>query len=88
MAGLRLRTRRLFLDRRAYRRRRMIEATRLVPALMALAVVLPPIWLPARFSFAGGTLWLALVWLAAILATAALNRAIGATRPAEDEDDA
>ncbi|MTH36420.1 hypothetical protein GL279_17655 [Paracoccus limosus] len=88
MAGLRLRTRRLFLDRRAYRRRRMIEATRLVPVLLALAVVLPPLWLPQRFSFAGGTLWLAVGWLTAIVATAALNRAIGAIPVTEDEDDA
>ena len=88
MAGVRLRTRRLFLDRRAYRQRRMIEATRLVPVLMAVAVILPPLWLPQRFSFASGTLWLAGCWLVSIVVTAALNHAIGAIPVPEDEDDA
>ncbi|SMO66339.1 hypothetical protein [Paracoccus laeviglucosivorans] len=86
---MRPRSRRLFLGRTAYRRRRMIEATRLVPVIFALLVLLPPIWLPARFSFAAGTIWLACGWSLTILATALLHRAIGWSEDApEDDDDA
>ncbi|WP_018000187.1 hypothetical protein [Paracoccus sp. N5] len=84
---MRLRPPRLFLGRAAYRRRRLAEATRLVPVLLAALVLIPPIWLPQHFSYARGAVWLAVAWALAILATAALHRALG--RPsAEDEDDA
>ncbi|MFT4015266.1 MAG: hypothetical protein QM682_18130 [Paracoccus sp. (in: a-proteobacteria)] len=79
--------RRLFLGRNAYRRRRMIEATRILPLVFALAVLLPPIWMPQRFSFGAGVLWLALGWLATILITALLHRAIGRAPPDEEEAD-
>lgn len=85
---MKLRTRRLFLGREAYRRRRMIEATRLLPIVFALLVLLPPIWLPQQFSFSTGTLWLATGWIATIAITAWLHRAIGHARAAEDDDDA
>lgn len=86
---MKLRTRRLFLGRQAYRRRRMIDATRLLPIAFAIIVVLPPIWLPARFSFATGTLWLACGWMLTIAVTAALHRAIGGSGAlSEDDDDA
>lgn len=86
---MRLRTRRLFLDRAAYRRRRLIDAARMLPFVLALAVLVPPMWLPRHFSFGTGTLWLALGWIAVIAATAALHRAIGPARAApEDDDDA
>ncbi|WP_423210476.1 hypothetical protein [Paracoccus yeei] len=86
---MRLRTRRLFLDRAAYRRRRLIDATRMLPFALALVVLVPPVWLPHHFSFAAGTLWLALGWIATIAVTAALHHAIGPARAApEDEDDA
>ena len=74
---MRLRTRRLFLDRAAYRRRRLIDATRMLPFALALVVLVPPVWLPHHFSFATGTLWLALGWIATIAVTAALHHAIG-----------
>jgi len=84
---MRLGARRLFLGQRAYRRRRMIDATRIVPVAFALLVLVPPIWRPQIFSFATGALWLALGWLATILVTAALHHAIGETAEAADEDD-
>lgn len=84
---MRLRGPRLFLGRAAYRRRRLIDATRLVPVAFAAAVLLPLVWLPERFSFATGTLWLAGGWSVTILATALLHHAIGRDSP-EDEDDA
>lgn len=85
---LRLRTRRLFLGRTAYRRRRMIEATRILPLVFAVIVLLPPVWLPQRFSYATGALWLACGWLGTIAATLLLHRAIGRGPGAEDDDDA
>ncbi|MTH77360.1 hypothetical protein [Paracoccus aestuariivivens] len=78
-------TRRLFLGREAYRRRRMIDATRILPVVLAVVVLLPMVWLPRQFSFATGALWLGFGWLATILVTALLHRAIGST--AEDDDD-
>lgn len=84
---MRLRTRRLFLGRDAYRRRRLGDATRVVPVLFALLVLVPPIWLPQHFSYARGALWLVAGWSGTIALTAALHWALG--RPqAEDEDDA
>ncbi|MDS9468633.1 hypothetical protein RGQ15_13775 [Paracoccus sp. MBLB3053] len=84
---MKLRTRRLFLGREGYHRRRMIDATRIMPVVFAIFVLLPPVWLPQKFSFATGTVWLALGWLATIALTAALHRAIGPIRPAEEDDD-
>lgn len=84
---MRLRAPRLFLGRPAYRRRRLAEATRLVPVLFAVLAVIPPIWLPQYFSYARGAVWLATCWALAIAATALLHRALG-HRSAEDEDDA
>ncbi|HWL56428.1 MAG TPA: hypothetical protein VNQ78_07080 [Paracoccus sp. (in: a-proteobacteria)] len=84
---MRLGSRRLFLGRRAYRRRRMIDATRIVPVAFALLVLVPPIWRPQVFSFATGALWLALGWLATIIVTATLHHVIGGTAEGADEDD-
>ncbi|CAM3127341.1 hypothetical protein SAMN04488021_104109 [Paracoccus aminovorans] len=84
---MRLRPPRLFLGRTAYRRRRLAEATRVVPVLFAVMALVPPIWLPQYFSHARGAVWLALSWALAIVATAALHRALGPPS-AEDEDDA
>lgn len=81
---MRMRARRLFLGRAAYRRQRMIDATRILPVLLALIFLLPPIWRPASFSFATGTLWLGGGWLATIIVTALLHRKIG--NEAEDDD--
>ncbi|WP_347266042.1 hypothetical protein [Paracoccus sp. (in: a-proteobacteria)] len=85
---MRLQSRRLFLGRDAYRRRRLADATRVLPFLFALLVLVPPIWLPQHFSFARGAIWLAVGWAATIAATAALHRALGRSPAAEDEDDA
>lgn len=82
------RTRKTFLGREAYRRRRIFDATRVVAALFALAALLPPIWLPQHFSYGRGAVWLALVWTLTITATAALHRALGRRPAAEDDDDA
>ncbi len=67
----------------------MIDATRVLPVIFAVLVLLPPVWLPRHFSFALGVIWLGIGWLATILVTALLHHAIGSARdPSEDEDDA
>lgn len=82
------RARRPFLGRYAYRRRRLVDATRVVAAAFALAALLPPIWLPQYFSYGRGTVWLALTWTLTIAATAALHHALAHRPDAEDDDDA
>lgn len=80
--------RRLFLGREAYRRRRLLDATRVVTALFALAALLPPIWLPHYFSYGRGAVWLAVSWTATIGLSALLHHALARTDETEDEDDA
>ncbi len=84
---MRARMRRLFLGRDAYRKRRLGDATRVLPVLFALLAVLPPMWLPQYFSYARGAVWLAASWALTIAVTAALHGAIRGGG-AEDEDDA
>ncbi|MCL7465031.1 hypothetical protein [Phaeovulum sp. NW3] len=77
----------LFLARRSYRRRRMMDAVRLLPLLGAVLVMLPTLWQPAQTpepDTARGTIYLFAVWLFLILAAFGLSRALG---PAlEDEE--
>ena len=82
------RVRRLFLGRSAYRRRRVADATRIVPILFAMSALVPPIWFPQHFSYARGAIWLAIAWTITIVVTALLHRALAGTSPTEDEDDA
>ena len=85
---MRPRSRRLLLGREAYRRRRLLDATRVVTALFALAALLPPIWLPHHFSYGRGAVWLAVSWTATIGLSALLHHALARTDETEDEDDA
>jgi hypothetical protein len=85
---MRPRSRRLFLGPEAYRRRRLLDATRVVTVLFALAALLPPIWLPHYFSYGRGAVWLAVSWTTTILVSAALNHALARPAETEDEDDA
>ena len=85
---MRPRSRRLFLGREAYRRRRLLDATRVVTVLFALAALLPPIWLPHYFSYGRGAVWLAVSWTATILLSALLHHALARRDETEDEDDA
>ena len=78
------RARLLFLERAAFRRRRLEDATRLLPVLAIIAVILPVWWLPGAVSFARGATWIFSLWAGLILATAALHLAIArADRAAE-----
>lgn len=78
----------IFLERAAYRRRRLMDAARLLP-ILTLGVLLLPVWLaPAQMSGAGGMIWLFAVWLAVILASAALHARLGRkTRPGDPPDE-
>ena len=78
----------LFLARRTYRRRRLIDAIRLVPVLGALLFLIPVL----NLSEGGATtLWggvfLFLSWLGLILLTALLTRRVRRSETDPDDDD-
>lgn len=66
-----------FLARRSYRRRRMIDAARLLPVLGLFLVLLPILWRPAATpepDTARGGLYLFAVWLLLIAVAFVLAR--------------
>jgi len=71
----------LFLGRRSYRRRRLIDAARLLPVLGAFLFLVPLLWQASRadaqqLSLAGQTLYLFAVWLGMVCAAGALAAAL------------
>lgn len=77
----------LFLARRSYRRRRMMDAARMMPFLGAILVMMPTLWMPASTpepDTGRGGIYLFAVWLALIVATFALARGLA---PAMEEDE-
>jgi hypothetical protein len=81
MAG---RERPLFLARRSYRRRRMMDAARILPLAGGLLVFVPLIWNPQPGTAATG-LYLFWIWMALICAAFALARGLGPALEAEEE---
>ena len=78
----------IFLERAAYRRRRLLDAARLLP-MVTLAALLLPVWLmPATMSGAGGLIWLLGLWLVVIAASALLHWRLGRGPRAGDPPDA
>tara|TARA_R110000787_G_scaffold67990_3_gene152182 strand:- start:217 stop:489 length:273 start_codon:yes stop_codon:yes gene_type:complete len=81
---------RLFLERRSYRKRRIMDAVRMLPFLCALLwIVVPAMWptgVPAGTATSLSTaLWyIFTVWVLAITATFALWRRTGETEPMAD----
>lgn len=78
----------LFLARRSYRRRRMMDAVRLLPALGAVLLMLPLLWRPAESAepdTAHGMIYLFAVWVLLILAALALARGLGPALLLEEE---
>lgn len=73
---------RLFLERRSYRRRRMMDAVRILPLLCALLWLVVPLMWPndaganAQTTLSSAIWYLFSVWLLAITATFALWRRI------------
>ncbi len=72
----------LFVEQQSYRRRRLRDAARLLPVLLAVLVSLPAYWL-ADEGAAGGAgtrtvgLYLFAVWGVAVAAAALLARTLG-----------
>lgn len=77
----------LFLERAAYRRRRLRDAARVLPVLAMLACVLPVMWTARGMSFAGGAIWFFAVWLIVIIASGLLHRRLARGAAAEPSDE-
>jgi len=78
----------LFLARRSYRRRRLMDAARLLPLLGAVLIGLPTLWHPGDTpepDTARGLIYLFAVWALLVLAAAALARGLGPALDAEEE---
>jgi len=71
----------LFLERRGYRRRRLIDAARFLPALGAALWALPLLWGGEGRSTTGFALVFA-VWAGLIAAAFALSRSLARGEPA------
>lgn len=78
----------LFLARRSYRRRRLMDGARLLPLFGAVLVLLPALWQPGATpapDTGRGGIYLFTVWLLLVLAAAALARGLAPALDAEDE---
>lgn len=83
----------LFLERRSYRRRRMMDALRLLPVLGVLLWLVPVLWpngndaaqAPAAVSMSGAVIYIFAVWAGLILIAFSLWWALFSKRgdPAE-----
>ena len=79
----------LFLARRAYRRRRMMDAARMLPLLGAVLLMIPALWQPEQTAApdtARGAVYLFGVWAALILAALVMSRGLSAAMTEEDEE--
>lgn len=82
----------LFLERRAYRRRRAMDAARMLPLLGAVLLLIPLLWAPQKTEAsdtASGWLFIFAVWLGLIVASFLLSRKLCGgidPPPAEDAD--
>lgn len=74
----------VFLARRSYRRRRLMDAARLLPVLGIVLVLLPALWSPAP-GVAQAGIYLFAVWFALCLAAFGLARGLGPALDAEEE---
>ena len=76
----------VFLARQSYRRRRLMDAARLLPLLGALLVFLPILWSPGGRT-AAGLIYLFLVWLVLIGVVAVLSRRLADPDLAPEDPD-
>lgn len=79
----------LFLARRAYRRRRMMDGARLLPLLGSVLMMIPALWQPEQTvepDTASGTVYLFGVWTVLIVAAMALSKGLSAAMTEEDEE--
>lgn len=87
----------IFVERRGYRRRRMMDAARLLPVLGAVLFLLPLLWAPSDLDDAAAApaatshtyIYLFVVWAALIVLAGVLSRGAGqeqdATRASGDD---
>jgi hypothetical protein len=78
-----------FLARASYRRRRIIDAARLLPVLGLFLFMLPILWRPAETpepDTARGGLYLFAVWFGLIVAAFVLARVLSRAAPPGGED--
>lgn len=67
----------LFVERQSYRRRRVMDAARILPVLGFVLVLLPVLWTQGgRMGIAGQAVYLFALWVLLILAAAVLSRAL------------
>ncbi len=79
----------LFLARRSYRRRRLIDAIRLVPVLGAVLFMLPVLGSAGHVGATfGGGLYLFASWAFLIVLTAVLARRLARAGPGDEVGDA
>ena len=77
----------IFLERAAYRRRRLQDAARLLP-MATIILLLMPVWLmPSALSGALGMVGLFAVWLLIVIASGLLHRRLGRPLPTEAPKD-
>jgi len=80
----------VFLERRSYRRRRMMDALRLLPLLGIILFLLPILWPTAPFGtvqMSRAVIYVFSAWLALICASALLWRSLWRDVKDEDTDD-
>lgn len=78
----------LFVERDIYRRRRLLDAARVLPVLGFLLLLLPVLWArTGAMGIAGETIYVFVLWALLIVATALLSRALASNRPREVRKD-
>lgn len=80
----------LFLEPQSYRRRRLADAARVLPALGAVLLGLPLLWAPQETpepDTARGGLYIFAVWAGLIVAAFLLSRRLAAGTPGESYGD-
>ena len=70
----------LFLERETYRRRRLMDAARILPVVGLVMILLPVLWTggAAGMTTAGQTVYLFVLWIGLILAAGLLSRPLRA----------
>lgn len=75
----------IFLGRGIYRRRRIMDAARLLPAFGAVFVLLPALWAPG-LGTVPASVYLFLLWFGLILVAAGLSRRLSEPLRQEPDD--
>lgn len=79
----------MFVERRAYRLRRIMDGARMLPLLGLVMVILPLLWAPTdggSRNLAGDAIYIFAIWAALILAARALASGLSGSAPSQPED--